>query len=246
MKLEKLNPFCKALAILAVGLLLSFSYSPRLNFAVFGLSAAGILFFTNARKELLAKLLAPALLAAAALFMTGFLFSAGSGTEGELLSAGTGYNFSAAVNASRSLYNGIQLAGRVLAFAGIGLLFALSTDGEEFIGSLMHQCHLPPKFAYGILAAFHLMPMMAKELRDARLAFRVRGVRLPAFSLKPVFAMMVNSVRWSESVAMAMESKGFSGTGDRTYYHVTRVRWYDILFLAAAVGCTIVGMALLR
>ena len=108
----------------------------------------------------------------------------------------------------------------------------------------MHQCHLSPKFAYGILAAFHLMPTMARELEEARLAFQVRGVRLPRWSLKPVFAMMVNSVRWSESVAMAMESKGFSGSGTRTYYHVTHVRWYDMVFLAAAVGMTLLGMLL--
>ena len=243
MKLEKLNPFCKALTILLVGVILSFSYSPRLNFIVFGASAAGILLFTDARKDLLLKLLLPAALAAAALFMTGLLFSSGGSGEAAL-SAREGYNFSAAINSSRPLYNAVQLSGRVLAFAGIGLLFALSTDGEEFISSLMHQCHLSPKFAYGILAAFHLMPTMARELEEARLAFQVRGVRLPRWSLKPVFAMMVNSVRWSESVAMAMESKGFSGSGTRTYYHVTHVRWYDMVFLAAAVGMTLLGMLL--
>ena len=64
---------------------------------------------------------------------------------------------------SRNLYTALQLATRLLAYAGLGMLFALSTSGEFFIASLLHQCHLPPRFAYGILAAFHLMPGMVRE-----------------------------------------------------------------------------------
>lgn len=59
--------------------------------------------------------------------------------------------------------------------AGMGIFFALSTDGELFIYSLMHQCRLSPKFAYGILAAFHLMPNMVREFKNVRIARMLPG-----------------------------------------------------------------------
>ena len=81
--------------------------------------------------------------------------------------------------------------------------------------SLIHQCHLSPKYAYGVLAAFHLLPVIREELSRTRLAFRCGGISVTPFSLRPVFAMLVNTVHWSESIAMAMESKGFSGEEKR-------------------------------
>ena len=147
---------------------------------------------------------------------------------------------------SQNLYTALQLATRLLAYAGLGILFALSTEGDFFIASLLHQCHLPPKFAYGILAAFHLMPGMAREYAQVRTAFAVRGLKMGPLSMKPVFTMLVNSVRWSESIAMAMESKGFCGEAPRTYYTVPRVHWYDLAVAALMVGGVVLGMLFLK
>lgn len=132
------------------------------------------------------------------------------------------------------------------AAAELGILFALSTEGDFFIASLLHQCRLPPKFAYGILAAFHLMPGMAREYAQVRTAFAVRGLKMGPLSMKPVFTMLVNSVRWSESIAMAMESKGFCGEAPRTYYTVPRVHWYDLAIAALMVGGVVLGMLFLN
>jgi energy-coupling factor transport system permease protein len=68
---------------------------------------------------------------------------------------------------------------------------------------------LPRKFTYGILCAFNFMPYVKKEYDNARLALAVRGVKLSVFSMKPLFSMLVNSIRWSEMLSMAMQSKGF-------------------------------------
>ena len=64
--------------------------------------------------------------------------------------------------------------------------------------------------------------------------------------MKPVFTMLVNSVRWSESIAMAMESKGFCGEAPRTYYTVPRVHWYDLAIAALMVGGVVLGMLFLN
>ncbi|MCD7907130.1 MAG: energy-coupling factor transporter transmembrane protein EcfT [Clostridium sp.] len=240
--MERLNPFYKAVTILVCGLLMSFSYSVELSLAVFGLCLAALLFASRARAASIVKIMIPAVGAALRLFFGGVWITrgaAGPAAQGSL-------NFALAAASSRSLYNALQLGSRVLAFAGLGILFALTTDGEVFVASLIHQGKIPPKFAYGVLAAFHLLPEIRKEYDDARLACQVRGMKLSPLSLKPAFTALVNGIRWSESVAMAMESKGFSGDGDRTYYAVTQVRWYDRAFAATALAGMAAGMLLCR
>ena len=51
--------------------------------------------------------------------------------------------------------------------------------------------------------------------------------------------LLVKSVRWSEELAIAMESKGFSGEEERTEYLEVRVRLRDWIFLAGCVALTI-------
>lgn len=246
--MEHLNPFYKAAAILICGLLLSFRYSLLLSILVFTSSMMALIVFSKAEFSSVLKILAPALITAVSLFLTGFWFTnAGTDTgAAQSVSASGNLNFASAVTAGHSIYNSLQLAMRVLAFAGLGMVFALTTDGEEFVASLIHQGKVPPKFAYGVLAAFHLLPDIKKEYQDTRLACEVRGMKLSPFSLKPVFTALVNAIRWSESVAMAMESKGFTGTRDRTYYAVTLVHWYDYLFCAGTVAALAAGMILCR
>ena len=238
--MEKLNPFYKAMTILITGILLSFNYSVILNMSLFVISMVLIFGFSDAKKSTVAKILIPVGIAAMSLFMAGFLHSGTVQTS----KAGTftSYNFSAMTSAATSLYNALQLSTRVLGFAGLGLLFAVTTKGEDFIFSLMQQAHMKPKFAYGILAAFHLMPNIAKELDDAKLAYRVRGVRLSAWSLKPFLAVLVNYICWSENLAMAMESKGFDGDDDRTCYQIIKKGPVDVVFAIVTIGYVLSGM----
>ena len=171
--MERLNPFCKAMAILTAGILLSFSYSVTLNLLLFGISLILILFFSKAEKKRLLPFLIPAGIAAGSLFMTGFLHPSGAAAEKAQTVVGGNVNFAAMTNNAVSLYNAMQISTRVLGFVGLGLLFALTTKGQDFIISLMHQAKIKPKFAYGILAAYHLMPTIGREIEDARLACRV-------------------------------------------------------------------------
>ena len=235
--LENANPFCKALAVLISAVLLSFSYSVWLNLLVLFLSLGAVLLFSRASKKKIVLLFLPVLLLAVGFLVTGLFYSDPDAT---------GYTGSIGIAAMSvgSFYNGLQLATRIFAFAGLGILFSMTTSAQEFITSLQHQAKLPPKFAYGILAAVHLLPNIQKEYRNARQALQVRGVASP-FSLKPVFIMFVNAIRWSECLAMAMESKGFSEEGERTYYHQTVVRKRDVIFTISICIWMTVGIFLL-
>ena len=93
-----------------------------------------------------------------------------------------------------------------------------------------------------IIDTIHMM----REYRQVRTAFAVRGIPAGPLSMKPLFTMLVNSIRWSSSVAMSMESKGFSGQRNRTFYRIPSVKWYDIVFFAVLIGGILAGMVFLK
>ena len=246
MKLEKLNPSIKAISVMAAAIMLSFAYLVSLNLIIFGACVILLLFFSDARPVRIGKILLPALVAAFGFFMMGLLYARGSSVTDADLSTLSSVPYAVRAAMSQNLRTALQLSTRLLAFAGLGIFFALSTKGEDFIFSLMHQCRLSPKFAYSILAAVNLMPHMVREYGQVRTAFAVRGIPSGFLSLKPLFTMLVNSIRWSSSVAMSMESKGFDGSRNRTYSQIPRVKWYDIVFAAVLLGGIAAGMFLLK
>lgn len=232
--MEKLNPFLKMLTILISAVMLSFGQSVVLNLSVAGVSLILLLGFSGSDQRRLGKILLPIAVVIAALYMAGYK-SAGQSA------ANLNFTFGAEMTEAMKnpAYLGLRLSSRVMAYAGLSLLFAFTTKSEDFMLSLMHQAHVKPKLAYGILAAFHLIPQISRELEDARLAYAVRGIRVRRIAMKPFFAAMVNCMRWSETMAMAMESKGFDGDGDRTFYRQMVVHGYDI----AAMIVTLVLVA---
>ena len=246
MKLERWNPSVKAAVVLISVILLSFQFYVSLNLAVFGTCLILVLFFSDARPRRVITILIPALIAAFGLFMMGLYYSRGSSITEVELEGISAVPYAVRAAMSTNFYSALQLSTRLLAYAGMGILFSLTTDGEFFISSLMHQCRLSPKFAYGILAAFHLMPDMIREFKAVRTAYEVRGIKVHALSFRPLFTMLVNSIRWSESVAMAMESKGFCGDAPRTSYSVPKVHWYDWALAAVFIGGIILGMIFLH
>ena len=223
--MSKINPSVKAFTVLVCGLLISFSYSARLN-GLLILVCLALLAGSRVRMASVVKILIPATLAAASLFFAALLHTGnapGAPVTGSL-------NFGVMSYSMTSVSNAFQLALRIYAYAFLGMLFALTTDSEEFIYSLMQQCRLSPKFAYGVLAAYHLLPTIQREYASIRMAYKVKGYRITPLSFNPIFSMLVNTMHWSENVAMAMESKGFDGTKNRTYSIKMAVQWYDYCF----------------
>ncbi len=240
--MEKLNPLYKMITVLLSAILLSFNHSVMLNLMVFCVSVILILFFSRAKVQSMLKLLLPLCIITAALFMTGLK----NADQSLMANYATGNYGLRKLGEITPVYMGLQLSTRVMGYVGLGMLFSLTTPAEDFILSLMHQAKVKPKFAYGILAAFHLMPNISRELADAKLAYKVRGIRIGRLSLKPFFAAMINCIRWSETLAMAMESKGFDGDGKRTFERQLSVKFYDILILIIVPAAILVGMLILQ
>lgn len=258
--IDRINPFYKAITILISTLILSLSYSLILNIVVFLVCIFSLIFFSNVKKTLIIKILVPAFIIAISFFMTGYIFSANSNikenqinsritntnVDKDFNSNKTDLNFAIVSTNTKSMYNGLQLSFRILAFASMGILFALSTNPDLFVSSLIHQAKLPHKYAYAVLAAIHIVPTIKEEYQNVLLAYKVRGIKVNIFSMKPLFTMLVNTIHWSDNIAMAMQSKGFDETQDRSYYNITSVKKTDAIICISFVISVIIGVIFLK
>lgn len=227
--LEKINPFIKVVTILVCGILMALTSSWKLNLAVLIAALLALLLLSNCKLSSLVKTFVPVILLAGAVFVSG-------------MSYGKSAAQSASIYDVASMDSALLLSTRILAYVGMGMVFALSTDQKEFIMSLMHQARIKPKFAYGVLAAVNLIPTLRREWDEVNLAYRARKKRTGLLPIGPLFNTLVNGIRWSENVAMAMESKGFDGDGSRTFAITTRVRAGDICFAVLCIGLMAAGM----
>ena len=227
--LEKINPFIKVVTILVCGILMALTSSWKLNLAVLIAALLALLLLSNCKLSSLVKTFVPVILLAGAVFVSG-------------MSYGKSAAQSASIYDVASMDSALLLSTRILAYVGMGMVFALSTDQKEFIMSLMHQAHIKPKFAYGVLAAVNLIPTLRREWDEVNLAYRARKKRTGLLPIGPLFNTLVNGIRWSENVAMAIESKGFDGDGSRTFAITTRVRAGDICFAVLCIGLMAAGM----
>ena len=227
--MRTLNPAIKFVTLLGVTFVLAFRYEPALNLAVFFLCMAALL-SSRVKLKTLGILLVPILLAAVGMFFTGYRFSA----DASMPVAAADF-----IVSDSKVWNGIAQASRVLAYAGVGFLFTLTTDRILMVKSFEKQFRLPQVWAYGLLAAWGIFPQAVQEYKRTRAAFRARGISVLPVSPARLKPLLVKSVRWSEELAIAMESKGLSGEEERTEYLEVRVRLRDWIFLAGCVALTI-------
>ena len=138
--------------------------------------------------------------------------------------------------------SGIALMARALAFGAFSLFFVTTTDPTDFILSLIQQLRLSPRLAYGTLAAYRFLPLLESEWEQIRAAHRLRGVgagdglrgRLIQF-YRYTLPLLASAIRKSGRVAVAMESRAFTGDPERTYYRELHVRTADKLFVMTAL-----------
>lgn len=238
--MKKLNPGYKLLSLIVASLLLSVTFRVRLNLLIAAVCIL-VTFCTPGvnRKRLLLGMI-PFLLAALGMFTAGLCFGNG-GTEGVEVTA-----FGQRTLYASNLTTAMQLSSRILAYGGLGVLYAFTSNAFELVMSLMQQFHLPPKFAYGILAAYHFFPVVKEEYGIVGSALKVRGVKAGPVSTKRLFPMLVQAMERSESLAMAMESRGFQDDEPRAIAFRVNVHPTDFLFLFGLNGLIILGLIFLK
>lgn len=223
--LATLNPACKLLSHLIVMFLLMAISNPKVTFLIWFFALLIGIFLGEWRMTYLVKRLLPYL----GFFILVFWMIAAFGEGEETIWKWAWFHVTV-----ESLNHGLTIALRMLAFVTYGLLFTSTTDITMFIMSLIHQCKLSPKWAYGLLAGFRFIPLFQSELSQMKTAHKVRGYKQKnnwkAF-MRYALPLFTQGIRKSERIAIAMEARGFTGTRDRTYYQTTKLAAKDFGYL---------------
>lgn len=182
-----------------------------------------------------------------------FLFAPGYGEEiygtSHILWSGWGrWHVSA-----EQLFYQLNVTLKYFAVIPIALLFIVTTSPSEFASSL-NRVGVPYKIAYSVSLALRYIPDVQREFRDISHAQQARGIdtsREVPFSqrLRSTAAILIplllSSLTRIETVATAMELRGF-GTGQRRSWYVSRpLRGRDWVALAGSALVLAVAVALL-
>lgn len=242
MLLHEINPSIKALTVVVCVLILSVFFDPVTPLLTLAVTAAATFIFGRVSFKKWLLLFSPFLFIAFIYLWSATLFSKSG--EGETVIWAWGIF----ILTEEGFQRAISLGLRVLSFTSLSLLFILTTKPAEFLLSLMQQCRLSPKLAYGIMAGYRFLPLMKEEFEIIRSAHRIRGVdkarTIPekmAQLKRYAIPLLAGAIRKAERTAMAMESKGFTGDKNRQFYHKITISWKDWAFFALMVGAVLLS-----
>lgn len=166
--LSALNPSAKLFSHLLVMCILMFVSNPKPTFFIWLFAVVIGIFFGGWTLSYLSKRLLPYLI----FFILVFWMMAAFGKGEETIWEWAWFRVT-----EESVGNGLTIALRMLGFVTYGLLFTSTTDLTQFIMSLIHQCRLSPKWAYGLLAGFRFVPLFQSELSQMKAAHKIRGYK---------------------------------------------------------------------
>lgn len=140
---------------------------------------------------------------------------------------------------------GWMLVSRLYLYVSCGSLFVHTTSPLSLARSLEQNCHLPSKYAYGVLAAFNLVPRIKQSITTIYQAGLMRGVGLHWWSPSLYFKAILAAIQWSDQLAMAMESHGFIEGRPRTYAQRIVITYRDwLLFIGTIIIFQVILIAL--
>ncbi|MFC4023559.1 energy-coupling factor transporter transmembrane component T family protein [Oceanobacillus longus] len=231
MFLQHLNPSIKALTIMMLVVLLAFIFEPLtpMLFLIWTISITFIFGKVEWKKYVLYFI--PFVIFAFGMLWTSVIFADTPKNQDEIIVL-LGMEYP-----RESVLTALALSIRVLNVAALSLMFIFTTNIVHFILSMMQQLRLPPKIAYAVLAGYRFLPMMRDEIKIIHDAHRVRGVN-QAKTIKEKWnnykrysiPLLASAIRKAERTAMAMESKGFTGDKNRTFYRQFTIKKTDWLF----------------
>lgn len=216
-----MNPSLKLFLVLIIALEVTFTSHLYSNVVIIILALA-YLIYRRVRWQRLAWLIVITLVPALAIFVTIAFFSPG-----------------------HNVYFAWVLVTRLYVYVLTGSAVSCTTSALLLVQSLEQNCHLPSKFAYGILAALNLFPRIAQEVRLIQIAGQMRGVTLHWWSSRLYFKAILAASQWADQMAQAMESHGFVEGQARTSAHrvpLTRRDWLIFFILVFALQLLIVAL----
>lgn len=132
---------------------------------------------------------------------------------------------------------------RIYAYMFLGMTLTLTVSIRDLIFSLVKHAHLSSTFAYGILAAFNLLPRVKRQVQIIRYSANLRGIRYHLWQPQLYFKAILSALQWSTDLAQAMTVQGFSEGFPRTQtYQDTLPAWQ--WWLAASLILVYLGLAI--
>jgi energy-coupling factor transport system permease protein len=137
---------------------------------------------------------------------------------------------------------GIVLFLRAIACGMVSAFFALTTDPGAFVRALMAGAKLPPRIGYSLFAAMQIVPDLAVEAQQMRIARamkagrRVRRIPGPLEALSLVIPLLAYGIRRAGRTAIALEARGLSPIGPRTILHAPLFGYGDGAFIVAGLA----------
>jgi energy-coupling factor transport system permease protein len=150
-----------------------------------------------------------------------------------------------------ALQYGIGAALRIDIMIVAGMIFLSTTRNEEIATGLV-KLGIPYRFAFAVSTALRLVPTIAATGATIGQAQRSRGLDLESGNLIqrvrkntplliPVF---VSTIRSTNVFSMALESKGFGASPQRTYFLKIELTRRDVLVLVSFAALLVAALAL--
>ncbi|RRG17883.1 energy-coupling factor transporter transmembrane protein EcfT [Weissella viridescens] len=157
------------------------------------------------------------------------------------LALGTGWSFIAFGTGDVWLQAWLQVS-RLFAYLFLGMSLTLTTPVKDMLMSFVLHLHLSPTFAYGLLAAFNLLPRIQRQVKTIRYSANLRGMTYHLWQPQLYFKAILSAIQWSDDLAQGMASHGFSEGFPRTMtYQDTLPKWQWLVAGILIIGY--VGMS---
>lgn len=136
---------------------------------------------------------------------------------------------------------GLVLFLRAIACGMVSAVFVLTTDPAGLVKALMAQCRLPPRVGYALFSAMLLVPDLAAEAQQIRLARAMRANRPPRRFPGPVetaslvVPLLAVAIRRAGRAAVSLETRGLAPGMPRTIVGAPVPHRRDAVFAAVAM-----------
>lgn len=148
-----------------------------------------------------------------------------------------------------SLSSGLTIGFRAAIPTLIILVLICTTDPAQLAKAMM-KLKLPLNVAFMMLAALRFFPVISEEMSNISTAQTIRGIqknnmkkRFRAFNLATL-PLMVNSLRKSRTMGIAIESKGFGKRAWKEYYQELKLTKIDYLIIIFTTVCLATALIL--
>ncbi len=137
---------------------------------------------------------------------------------------------------------GTVLFLRAIACGMVSAAFVLTTDPAGLLKALMANWRLPPRVAFALFSVMQLLPDLAREAQQVRLARAMKRGRLPRRLVGPVemwslvIPLLAFAIRRAGRAAIAMEAKGLRPSGRRTIVGAPQWRSGDAVRAGGALA----------